>query len=400
MTRRSPVSQLSADVLIVTGGLLLVGYGTNVSTPYLILYRDRLDLGPSSTMAIFTVYVLGIFSTLLLAGPLSDRYGRRAVAVPFLAISGLASLVLIFGRDAFPLLLLGRYLLGAVSGAFLGISAAWLQELMGRGNEQQAAVLATVVTYFGFGVGPPVSAVFAELGIAPLVAPYLLHCAASLAFVPLLFRARETVVRKDPPTPIRISLGVPPAARQMFRRTVLPAAIWIFGFPATSFALFPVLVSDAIPGFDVTVAALCGAFTAWAALVARPMLNRLGARRSLPIGMMMGTGGYVFGTLAFVFDLWPLVLPSAALLGAASGALTASSLGLLGEQAEPETRGSLNSTVYLLAYPGMAMPILLTLVAEVTGMGLALVGVTILAAISTMAATNTARLNLAQTSPA
>lgn len=392
MARGSFRLRQSFDVAVVTIGLLLVGYGTNVSTPYLVLYRDRLDLGPSATMAIFAIYVVGIFSTLLLAGPLSDRYGRRALGAPFLALSGLASLVLILGRDSFPLLLLGRYLLGAVSGGFLGVGSAWLQELMGRGNEQRAAVLATVVTYFGFGFGPPVSAVFARLDLAPLVTPFVLHCALSIAFVPLLLRARETVARSPTPPPIRVHLGIPPHAQHLFRRTVLPAAIWIFGFPSTSFALFPVLVSDAVPGFDVTVAALCGAFTAWAALAARPVIGRFGAHRSLPIGMAMGTVGYVFGTLAFAFDLWPFVLPSAALLGAASGTLTASSLGLLGEQADAATRGSLNSTVYLLAYPGMAMPIVLTTVAEVTGMEVALIGVTLVAAVCTLAVGNTARL--------
>ena len=102
-------------------GVLLVGYGTNVSTPLLVLYRERLDLTNSATMAIFTVYVLGIIGTLLFAGPLSDRYGRRITCIPFVALSAVSSLILILGRDSFPLLLFGRFLLGMTSGVVFGV---------------------------------------------------------------------------------------------------------------------------------------------------------------------------------------------------------------------------------------------------------------------------------------
>ena len=85
-------------------GVLLVGYGTNVSTPLLVLYQERLDLSDSATMAIFTVYVLGIIGTVVLAGPVSDRYGRRMTCIPFIALSAISSLILILGRNSFPLL--------------------------------------------------------------------------------------------------------------------------------------------------------------------------------------------------------------------------------------------------------------------------------------------------------
>ena len=75
---------MSRDARVLAAGLLLVGFGTNLSTPLLVSYRARLGLGDSSTMAIFAVYVVGIFSSLLLAGPISDRLGRRTVCAPLL----------------------------------------------------------------------------------------------------------------------------------------------------------------------------------------------------------------------------------------------------------------------------------------------------------------------------
>ena len=364
-------------------GLFVVAYGTNVSTPFLVLYKDRLGLGSSETMAIFAVYVVGILGTLLVAGPLSDRFGRRPVVLPMVLLSALGSAFMIAGRDEFGLLLAGRFLLGIASGGALGVGAAWLQEVLGPGKEQRAAVMTTVVTFAGFGVGPPISALFYWLFPAPLVLPFLLHIAVTLVTFVLLLPQPETH-RASPGAKIRISLGVPRSARRSFSLVIVPAAVWVFAFPSSGFALFPVLISDSIDGGEVAVAAVAGALTAWAGLAARPLVTRVGPRVALPIGMVMGTTGYVCGTMAFAFGVWPLVLVASPLLGGASGAITAGCLTLLGGMADKERRGALTSTFYLLAYPGMALPLFITTLAADTSMTSALILVTATGSLSTV----------------
>lgn len=353
--------------------MFLVSWGTNVSTPFLIRYQERLDLGDSATMLIFTVYVVGIIGTLPLAGPVSDRFGRRAVVIPFTLVSALSSLVLVLGRDEFAFLLLGRFLLGVVSGAVLGVSAAWLQELLGPGGAQRAAVMSTLITFGGFGVGPPISALFDSLLPHPLVLPFVLHAVATLAVLPALLSVPETTDPATRPSRVAIDLGVPPAARPLFWRIVVPAAVWVFAFPSTSFALFPVILSDAIPDAEVWVAAISGVVTAWAGMLARPLLRLVRPRVALILGMSMGGTGYLLGTIAFATDVWPLLMPAAALLGCAAGTITAGALGVLASIADPSTRGALNSTFYLLAYPSMAMPIAITGLGSLVGLTAALV---------------------------
>ena len=374
----------SPHVAVLAAGIFVVSYGTNVSTPLLVLYKDRLNLTASQTMAIFVVYVAGILGTLLIAGPASDRFGRRPIVLPMVALSGVASLIMILGRDAFVLLLLGRFLLGVVSGGVLGVSAAWLLELLGRGHEQRAAVTTMVVTFGGFGIGPPVSALFHWLLPDPLVWPFVLHAAVTALVVVLMLRVPETRVPSTT-SRLRPSLGVPSFARRPFFYVIVPAALWTFCFPSTSFALFPVLLIDALDGGEVAVAAAAGALTAWAGLGARPLVERIGARASLSVGMLLGVAGYVSGTVAFMTDSWPLVLVAAPLLGGAAGALTAGALTLLGEMADDESRGALTSTFYLVAYPGMAMPLLVTSVASVSSMSLALTLLTVTALIFALA---------------
>lgn len=363
-------------------GIFLVAYGTNVSTPFLVTYRERLNLGDSATMAIFTVYVTGILAVLPFGGQLSDRYGRKTVTIPFVIISALASLIMIFGQDSLTFLLIGRFLLGLVSGAVLSIGAAWMQEILGPGREQNAAVISTILTFGGFGIGPPISALIHWIGTAPLVLPYVIHAAATFLIVPLMLRLPETAGKST--TPIRLRLGIPENGQRIFRRLIAPAAIWVFSFPSTSFALFPVIISDAVDGSPVIVAAASGALTAWSGLVARPLLPKVGPTRALHLGMITGTCGYACGVLSFATGTWWLVLPAAFLLGAASGLITSGALALLNQIADDTSRGSINATFYLLAYPGMTMPIILTTVASVVGLTTALIGATCIAFAATV----------------
>ena len=73
--------------------MFAVAFGTNVPTPLLLRYRTALDLDPVALTAVFGVYALGLVPTLFLAGPASDRLGRRAVVLPFTVVALVASLL-------------------------------------------------------------------------------------------------------------------------------------------------------------------------------------------------------------------------------------------------------------------------------------------------------------------
>ncbi len=372
------------SVAVLAAGMFVVASGTNVSTPLLVLYRERLDLSTSQTMAIFVVYVVGILASLVIGGALSDRFGRKPIVLPMVGLSGVASLGMIVGRDEFIALLASRMLLGAVSGAVLGVGAAWLLELFGKSNAHRAAWTATLVSFGGFGIGPLISAILYWLAPAPLVLPFLLHAASVAVVLALMVRIPETH-RAPVGHRIRPSFGVPREVRRTFALVIVPAVIWMFAFPSTAFALFPVLVGESLDGGEVAIAAAAGSLTAWSGLFARPLVGAVGARRALPIGMGAGVVGYVFGTLAFSTGIWPLLLVAAPLLGAASGTVTVGCLGLAGAMADDARRGSLTSTVYLLGYPGMTMPLIVTTLGSATTTVTALMTVTAIATLATAA---------------
>src|SRR6202167_1154555 len=114
--------------LPVAAALLGIGWGANQITPMLLVYRHALGLGTGTLEAVFGIYALGLIPGLLLAGPLSDARGRRTVVGPAVALSLLASVLLITARYGVVALVAGRFLAGVSSGAACGAGTAWLRE--------------------------------------------------------------------------------------------------------------------------------------------------------------------------------------------------------------------------------------------------------------------------------
>jgi MFS family permease len=375
-------------------GLFVVAWGTNVSTPLILRYQDRLDLSDTGAVGIFTVYVAGILLALLFAGRSSDRFGRRPVVLPFTLLSAIGSLVMLAGRDSLVVLFAGRFLLGAVSGSMLSVGTAWLNELPNdRIDRLRLATMTTLIIYAGFGFGPITSALWDRFGEAPLVVPYLLHAVACVVVLAVLITLPETKPR-DPSVSLRPRLGVPAEARAGFVRVLAPSSVWVFGFPSVGFALLPIVLREAVGSdAEVLVAGAIGSLTALSVLLARPILDRMGsARRAIPVGMWSGVAGYLVGGTAFVTDAWWLAPSAAVLLGTASGVLMSSGLVLTEEISNDSNRGALSATFYLAAYSGMAMPVVITLLARPTSTAAALGAITVVAVAVTAGVTRQLRV--------
>ena len=392
---------VSGDQRRLAAALFVVAWGTNVSTPLILRYQDRLGLTNTGAVGIFVIYVAGILLALLFAGRLSDRFGRRAVAVPSTALSACGSLILVFGRDSLATLFVGRFLLGAVSGAMLSVGTAWLSEVAHQrivllrnaeasATEQGVAATArlklagitTIVMYLGFGFGPITSALWDRFLPSPLIGPYVLHAAACAAVIVAMWTIAETKAR-DSTVSLRPQVGVPAPVRREFFGTLAPAAVWAFGFPSVSFALFPVILRDSIGGADVLLAGANGTLTAVVVLLSRPILDRVGdARRALPVAIWMGVAGYLIGIISFTTGAWWLVPFAAILMGSASGVIMSGGLAITEELSDETNRGAMSATFYLTAYAGMTMPIVITLIGGLTS---TTIGLGVVTAVATVA---------------
>jgi len=341
----------------------------------LLLYRDRLDLsGPASTL-VFAVYAAGLAPSLLGAGPLSDRYGRRPLVLPFTALAGVASLLFVGATDSFALLLVARFVQGLVSGAVFTAGSAWLAELSALdGQAQSAARRSTVALASGFSLGPLIASLLAVTLPGPLVLPFLVHAVLVVAGVVAIARVPETAprLRRQPGDPSKRPL-VKPGERLLALTGLAPIAVCVYGLPATIIAGLPVLLD--LPGDGVLATGVLAGLTLGAGAVVAPLQRRFGSWTAVA-SATAGTIGFAGTVLAVGTDAWPVLIPAGLLLGAGSGWALAAGLALTGRLAPPERRGTLLGIFYTCAYLGFAAPFLVTSAASAYGSKAPLVAAT------------------------
>jgi hypothetical protein len=339
--------------------LFAVAFGTNVPSPLLLVYRERMSLSATVLTAIFGVYAAGLLPALLLAGPASDRLGRRPVAIPFVVLSAVASAVFIGAADSVPLLFAGRFLQGAVSGVVFSVGSAWLTELIGPAAAGLAARRATVALSAGWSLGPLSAGLLGQWAPAPTAVPYLLHLALMAPALVAVAVVPETLARRAARGPL-INLGIPPGAGRAFGWFVVPAGVFVFTFPSLSITVLPLFLQRTMTGIDVAVTGLVAGLTMFTGVVVQPLGKRLGEATAAPVGGALGAAGLALSLLADGLDAWPLLIPVAMLLGAGYGLCLASGLTAAEHLAAPEARGALTASFYAVAYLGFAAPVLVS----------------------------------------
>jgi MFS family permease len=361
---RDPAETATRRLALV---LFAVAFGTNVPTPLLLVYRGLLDLPATSLAAIFGVYAAGLLPALLLAGPASDRLGRRPVTVPFVVLSAVASLLFVPAAGSVPLLYLGRFLQGIVSGVVFSVGSAWLAEL--SGDATRAARRAGVALSSGWALGPLTSGVVAEVaggtagGFGVTVLPYLIHVAVMAPAVVALSSLPETRPRALEPRPL-LNLGVPRQARLAFWTFVAPAAVFVFAYPSLSLTVMPLFLAEEIAGIEVAVTGVVAGVTLLVGALVSGLAAGVSARWGAAAGAACGACGLVVALAADATGVWPLLVLAAALLGGGYGLCLASGLASTERLADPEHRGALTATFYACAYSGFAAPYLVSLAAS------------------------------------
>jgi MFS family permease len=341
--------------------LLGTGWGANQFTPMLLVYRRTLDLGTGTLEAMFGVYALGLVPGLLLAGPLSDARGRRAVVIPAAALSLLASLMLTAGAGSVSLLFVGRLLAGLSSGAVFSAGTAWLREVSrlhgAVADEHATARRAAIAMTAGFGLGPLVAGVLAEWVPAARVVPYTPHIAL-MAIVLLLVRSAPETVTAGASRGLRLS--IPGLGSRRFRRVVAPMAPWVFAAPAVAFALLPSIVGAGQATDGVALTAAVTSLTALSGVLIQPLARHLrsGAHgnRAATAGLLVLTAGLALASVtASVQAVW-LLVPCAIVLGCAYGLCLVAGLIEIQRIADSGALAGLTAVYYALTYVGFAAP--------------------------------------------
>ena len=339
--------------------MFAVGWGANQFSPMLIVYRHELGLTAGAVAGLFLVYALTLIPGLLVGGPASDRFGRRPVVWPFVALSPLATLLFVLGPRSLAMIAAGRALAGLCSGVVFGAATAWVQEVSpDEGLSVRRSALALTA---GFGLGPVAAALLAQWAPGPLLTPYLPHLVIGVAAAVALRRTPEGAPR---PAGVRETRNArrrwPPGAVRTARfwLAVAPASPLVFGSVALAIVVLPEEVTSA-GSLSAGFAGLMTALSFAAGVAVQPFARRLrDALTGAVVGLACAAAGTAVGIGAVAGPDRVLAGAAAVLLGLAYGLCLVSGLRQAEQMAAPDERGAVVACYYALAYLGFAAPYL------------------------------------------
>ncbi|MDI6103688.1 MFS transporter [Actinoplanes sp. NEAU-A12] len=351
--------------------LSTVGWGANSFTPLLGAYHRDAGLSATAGAVLFGVYAVGLIPALLWAGPAGDRHGHRRIVIAFVAVSGLATIMVMAGGHTPVVLAAGRLLTGVAAGAVFATATAWVTGL--SADAGLAARRVSIALSAGFGAGPLAAALVATWTSAPLVTAYLPHLALIVVTLTWLSTTRHpgTPPQRPPPTPRRHRLPAILDSRA-FRVTVVPMAPWVFGCATTAFAALPARTTP----LSVLGAGLVTAVTLGAGTAAQMLARRLDPSAAA----LTGLGCAVAGLTVAATTVTGSVFVAAVALGAAYGLCLNAGLRTTEQLSDPAHRGAGTAMFLALTYLGFAAPWLLITASTIVTPTAALLGAAALAA--------------------
>ncbi|MEX7470826.1 MFS transporter [Mycobacterium adipatum] len=328
--------------------------GTTLPTPLYPIYADQLSFTTLTVTALFAVYAVGVVTTLLLFGRLSDRIGRKPVLLSAVALAAVSA-VLFLLPPSLPLLIAARVISGIAAGLMSGAGTAAVIDLFAPERRSVAGTVAVAVNTGGLALGTLLSGILADLSTAALTVPYLVHLVLSLgAFVGLALSTRS-VPRTTKAGGWFQRPHVPASIGAAFLRAVLAAG--------SGFAVTGVLTAVSgllLAGYlHVHSHAAAGGvvFLAFSGMAAGQLL----ARRLAPTrAQIVGCAGMVIAAALIVVALTasslPALLAAAVIVGVSGGMCLLAGLAMTVEQTAVEQRGAVSSAYFAGLYTMLAVP--------------------------------------------
>ncbi|WP_228001415.1 MFS transporter [Nocardia australiensis] len=344
--------------------VFVCGWGGNQFTPLLVLYRQS-GLSVVTVDALLGAYVVGLVPGLLLAGTLSERYGRKPVLITGTVLGLLASVLI--ATHSVGWIAVGRFMTGLAVATAMAVGSTCIMELSvaagaDRGTGARRGALWLTL---GFGLGAGVAGVLAQWAPYPTALPYVVHMVLAVVALFYLFRLPETRTKSaQRGTGLRFA----PARHPRFVRVIMPMAPWIFGSAGVAYAIMPQLVGDKVANWGLIYSTLLTVCTLGAGALVQPFaknLDQATSARAVVFAMVIMSGGLAASAVAAV-DRSPVVaLIAAILLGLAYGTAMVSGLMEVQRLARPHELAALTGVYYALAYVGFLLPTVLALLSGV-----------------------------------
>lgn len=341
--------------------LTVTAFATAPSSLY-GLYAQQEHLSSLSITTVYAVFAAGTVVSLVLAGHVSDWYGRRAVLIPAIAVAIGAVVVFLVWRSLAGLLV-ARVLTGLAVGATVATATAFVTDLDGDPGgvpTARAGIVATIANIGGLALGPLIAGVLARYAGHELTFPFVVFLAALLVGVVLVILAPEGKQPLRPLPRYRPQRLAAPAGAQ---RTFLAAATGAFMSFAV-FGLFAGLAGTFLAGpLHHPSPALTGAtifLTFGSGVLVQTTTTHWPPHRLVAAGI----APIILGLAVLVISGWTsppslaLFLIGGAVVGAGGGAIFRGSVSAVISTAGPGDRAGAVATFFTAAYAGLSLPVL------------------------------------------
>jgi MFS family permease len=326
------------------------------------LYAARDGFSSFTITVVYAVYVVGVLISLVLAGHVSDWYGRRGVLGASLAVAIVSAIVFIVW-ESLTGLFAGRILIGLALGAGIATATAYLSDLDvdAEGHPtRRSGIVSTIANVGGLSLGPLVAGLLARYAPHPLRLTYVVLAVALVVGLLLVLASTEGHAPLRPrPAYHPQRFKAPKQGRSAFLAALTGAfmsfAVFglIAGLAGTLLAESFHHTSPAVTGLTIFLAFGSGAIaqtttTSWP-------LTRLYAA---------GTVTAIVGLGILVASAWTappsfaLFLAGGVIAGAGCGGIFRGSLQTVISASAEEDRAGALATFFAVGYAGISIPVI------------------------------------------
>jgi MFS family permease len=357
----SPQGQYLAAACV----LFLVLFGGNLPTPLYPAWQQQFGLSTGTITGVYAVYPAGVVLGLLFGGRLTDQLGRR----PIVALAALASVLAeacFIMAGSVGLLFAGRLINGCAIGLFSGPAVAAIAELNPQDDRKKGAWLGALTTVTAIAFGPLLAALLVRFPPVPAMRssfPFVVHLAALATALILV----ATCLRETTPTSnlrswrdvsvVPQGITVPRGIRNRFWPAA-SVAFLVWACAGLWLALGPSLVMKAAGSSDRLVGGLAVVAVLGTAGAVQVLGRMMDTRNSMTIGLLLLPLGLLLIVATLLLQSRASLVLGCVITGGAQGFGWMGSSESVGRLAPPDQRASVMSAFYIVAYAGVALPVL------------------------------------------
>ena len=352
---RTPLTRDSAFWMVAaTLGFLL--FASSAPSPLYVVYQAHWHFSPITLTSVFAVYVVALLLSLVFAGSLSDRVGRRPVLLGALLVQ--LGAMIIFGlAEGVGTLFAARIVQGFATGVATGALSATLIDLQPPHRPHLGALISAAAPTLGLAGGALGSGLLVEYAPDPLRLVYWLLVGVFALAIAGVAAMPETVTRDGGSlrAAFRPRIGVPRAARSAFL-AVAPVLVATWALGGLYLSLGPSLAvsllhttSHVTGGLVIVAVTATGALTSVLVRDHQPVHVLIGGALMLALGIGVTLLGLNETQTVLFFA-------GSVLAGVGFGAGFSGAFKTIISLAPPAERASLVAAVYVLCYIGFSVP--------------------------------------------